>query len=54
MRVKFFHHGSDGLILEFVGIGHVDIVVVDIPHHLVELATAFNVDLFADYTFINI
>jgi hypothetical protein len=40
--------------LEFVGIGHVDIVVVDIPHHLVELATAFNVDLFAVYTFINI
>ena len=54
MRVKFFHHGSDCLVLEFVGIRHVDIVVVDIPHHLVELATAFNVDLFADYTFINI
>ena len=45
MGVEFFHHGGDGFVLKFVGVWGLDIVVADIPHHLVELAAAFDVDL---------
>ena len=54
MGVEFLHHGGDGFVLQGIGIGGVDVVVADIPHHLVEFAAAIDADALPSYTYINI
>ena len=53
MRVEFLHQSSNSLVLQLLRVGFLNIVVVNIPHHLVEFGATFDLNLLG-YTFINI